>query len=53
MRSVLWPYNRANSQSLLKVTDRRQARPLVREGAPQRQRSNVQTEYNIWLRVPE
>jgi hypothetical protein len=28
-------------------------RPLVREGAPQRQHSNVQTEYNIGSRVPE
>jgi hypothetical protein len=35
------------------VTDRRQTRPLVREGASQRQHSNFQTEYNIWSRVPE
>jgi hypothetical protein len=35
------------------VTDRRQTRSLVREGATQRQHSNFQTEYNIWLRVPE
>jgi hypothetical protein len=33
------------------VTDRRHTRPLVREGAPQRQHSNFQTE-NIWLQVP-
>jgi hypothetical protein len=38
--------------TLLKVTDRRQTRPLVGEGAPQRQHSNVQTEYKIWSRVP-
>jgi hypothetical protein len=31
----------------------RQTRPLVGEGAPQRQHSNVQTEYDIWSRVPE
>jgi hypothetical protein len=37
----------------MKVTDRRQTRPLVREGSPQRQHSNFQTEYNIWSRVPE
>jgi hypothetical protein len=35
------------------VTDRRQTRLLVREGAPQRQHSNFQTEYNTWSRVPE
>jgi hypothetical protein len=28
----------------LAVTDKRQTRPLVREGAPQRQDSNIQTE---------
>jgi hypothetical protein len=37
----------------MKVTDRRQTRPLVREGTPQRQHSNFQTEYNIWSQVPE
>jgi hypothetical protein len=31
-------------QLLLKVTDKRQTRPLVREGTPQRQDSNFQTE---------
>jgi hypothetical protein len=31
--------------------DRRQTRPLVREGAPQRQHSNFQTENNIWTQV--
>jgi hypothetical protein len=35
------------------VTDRRQTRPLVREGAPQRQHSNFQTENTIWSQVPE
>jgi hypothetical protein len=33
-----------NGQMLLKLTDKRQARPLVREGAPQRQDSNLQTD---------
>jgi hypothetical protein len=37
----------------MKVTDRRQTRPLIREGTPQRQHSNFQTDYNIWSRVPE
>jgi hypothetical protein len=35
------------------VTDKRQTQPLVREGAPQRQNSNFQTENNIWSQVPE
>jgi hypothetical protein len=30
-------------QLLLTVTDKRQSRPLVREGAPQRQDSKIQT----------
>jgi hypothetical protein len=38
---------------LLTMTDRRQTRPLVREGAKQRQHSNFQTENNIWSLVPE
>jgi hypothetical protein len=33
-----------NGQLLLTVTDKRQTRPLVREGAPQRQDSKFQTE---------
>jgi hypothetical protein len=32
---------------------RKQTRPLVREGAPQRQHSKFQTENNIWSQVPE
>jgi hypothetical protein len=35
------------------VTDRRQTRPLVRDCAPQRQHSNLQTENNIWSQVLE
>jgi hypothetical protein len=35
------------------VTDRRQTRPLVREGSPQRQHGKFQTENNIWSQVPE
>jgi hypothetical protein len=31
-------------QILLTVTDKRQTRPLVREGAQQKQDSNIQTE---------
>jgi hypothetical protein len=31
-------------QVLLTVTDKRQTRPLIREGAQQRQHSNIQTE---------
>jgi hypothetical protein len=38
---------------LLTVTDRKSTRPLVREGAPQRQDSNFQAESNIWSQVPE
>jgi hypothetical protein len=34
------------------VTDKRQAQPLIREGAPQRQH-NFQAESNIWSQVPE
>jgi hypothetical protein len=33
-----------NAQLLLTVTDKRQTRPLVREGAQQRQDSKIQTE---------
>jgi hypothetical protein len=33
-----------NGQLLLTVTDKRQTRPLVREGAQQRQHSKIQTE---------
>jgi hypothetical protein len=33
-----------DGQSLLTVTDKRQTRPLVREGAQQRQHSKIQTE---------
>jgi hypothetical protein len=33
-----------NGQLLLTVTDKRQARPLVREGAQQRQHSEIQAE---------
>jgi hypothetical protein len=36
---------------LLRVTDKRQTRPLVRKGARQRQHSNFQTESNIWSQV--
>jgi hypothetical protein len=36
---------------MLTVTDRRQTRPLVKKGAPQRQHSNFQTENNIWSQV--
>jgi hypothetical protein len=39
--------------TLMTVTDRRQTRPLVREGAPQIQQSNFQTENNIWSQFPE
>jgi hypothetical protein len=35
------------------VTDRRQTRPVVREGAPQRHHSNFQPENNIWPQVPD
>jgi hypothetical protein len=35
------------------VADRRQTRPLVREGPLHRQHSNFQTENNIWSQVPE
>jgi hypothetical protein len=38
---------------LLTVADRGQIGPLVREGAPQRQDCNFQTESNIWSKVPE
>jgi hypothetical protein len=37
----------------LTSTSRRQIWPLIREGAPQRQYSNFQTENNIWSQVPE
>jgi hypothetical protein len=33
-----------NGQLLLTVTDKRQTRPLVREGAQQRQHSEIQAE---------
>jgi hypothetical protein len=33
-----------NGQLLLTVTDKRQTRPLTREGAQQRQHSEIQTE---------
>jgi hypothetical protein len=33
-----------NGQLLLTVTDKRQTRPVVREGAQQRQHSEIQTE---------
>jgi hypothetical protein len=33
-----------NGQLLLTVTDKRQTRPLVREGAQQRQHNEIQTE---------
>jgi hypothetical protein len=39
-------------QLLLTVTDKRQTRPLVREGAQQRQHSEIQT-INIWSQVPK
>jgi hypothetical protein len=34
-------------------SDKRQIRPLVREGAPQRKNSNSQTESNIWSWAPD
>jgi hypothetical protein len=42
-----------NGLNTVTVTKKRQTRPLVREGAPQRQHSNFQTESNIWSQVPE
>jgi hypothetical protein len=39
-----------NGQLLLTVTDKRQTRPLVREGAQQRQHSEIQT-ISIWSQV--
>jgi hypothetical protein len=41
-----------DGQLLLTVTDKRQTRPIVREGAKQRQHSEIQT-INIWSQVPE
>jgi hypothetical protein len=35
------------------LTDNRQTRPLIREGAPQRHDSNRQTATNIWSCEPE
>jgi hypothetical protein len=40
-----------DGQLFLTVTDNRQTRPLVREGAQQRQHSKIQT-INIWSQVP-
>jgi hypothetical protein len=39
-----------DGQLLLTVTNKRQIRPLVREGAQQRQDSKIQT-INIWSQV--
>jgi hypothetical protein len=42
-----------NDLKLQTMTENRQIRPIVREGAPQRHNSNRQTVTNIWSGEPE